>query len=160
MYTLSWLLVPVCPWVWVHLLEFGSSLRCILKEKWCFLAQQPSIAENFSAMDWILWLLPHFQAGFCLVCSCTDLVCVVTSTVISYVQLSCCIWNSLFPCSHPPPPTLTLFCPLLHDDLCDLGGEGYCITILFRTGYSLLMGIARTKTLWKSHMKIYYLRYF
>lgn len=50
-----------------------------------------------------------------------DLMCAATVFMSSYMHRSCCVWNTLFPWSHPSPPRICL--PSLLRSL-DLEGRG------------------------------------
>lgn len=74
-------------------------------------SQQLSIANSSSASGKTLYPRLFFTIGFPLPWGRTGLMRAGTAMVRSYVQLPGCVYKELFPCSHRPPPVLTIFWP-------------------------------------------------
>lgn len=69
---------------------------------------------------------PELHAQLSLTCEmvprvCTDLWCCFNPCQF-FCELSHCVQQSLFPCGHPVPPTLTFFWPLFYSDPRTLAG--------------------------------------
>ena len=66
---------------------------------------------------------PFCMWGFCLVWSCAAVVHADIVDMSSYVDHACCIWRTLLPWSHPPPPVLSIFLPALSHRCLSLEGK-------------------------------------
>lgn len=67
----------------------------------------PSITSlRLSTANSFLIHLPVFMLTLCLTWTCIGLVCVLPQSL--WVRM-CCVWNTLFPWSHPSPMPLRIF---------------------------------------------------
>lgn len=79
---------------------------------------------------------PTSMLGFNLAWACTCFVCAVMTAVSSCVQVPCCAWEILLPCSDPPPLVLTLFLPPLPQGYLGIGMRTCDIDVSFEAGCS------------------------
>lgn len=108
---------PVCPICVAQLfLGVGPVLKCVNQPKASSLKETDApLPEAFKCqqilvLKWDFMSTYTYHSEVCLAWSCTDLVCVVPTTVGSHMQLCYFIQEcDFFLWSYPPPMVLTIF---------------------------------------------------
>lgn len=114
------LLLPVCAWVWDHLLEYGWRLSTRISEDNGLLP----LAGTIAPQEWDVWALPPSALRFWLAWSCAGLVHTVTAnTMICHLRMSTTSGFYSFFSAHP-----------FWDGYCD--PQGYDTDVPFRVEYS------------------------